>query len=152
MIDSEFIKVAIVDDHKMIVDGLERLINESEIARVVGMAYSGAECMQLLKSNQPEVLLLDIGLPDINGIELCSKIKACYPQVKIMMLTSYGELASISRALDAGADGYVLKNSSQESVQSHQANVSYAKMQRPPCRRVKQTCWCSRAVKWNYCN
>ena len=117
MIDrSEFIKVAIVDDHKMIVDGLERLINESDIARVVGMAYSGVECMQLLKSNQPEVLLLDIGLPDINGIELCSKIKACYPQVKIMMLTSYGELASISRALDADADGYVLKNSMPEEL------------------------------------
>ena len=110
------INVAIVDDHKIIADGLERLIEESDSARVTGKAYSGVECRAMLCRVQPDVLLLDIGLPDINGIELCSKIKEKNPKIKILMLTSYSELATITRALDAGADGYVLKNSMPEEL------------------------------------
>jgi DNA-binding NarL/FixJ family response regulator len=110
------ISVAIVDDHKIIADGLESLINESGIARITGKAYSAAGCLELLKENQPEVLLLDVSMPDGNGIDLCPKIKAKHPQVRVLMLTSYGELAAITRALDAGADGYVLKNSLPEEL------------------------------------
>ena len=110
------IRVAVVDDHKIVADGLERLINESGTTSVVGKAYSVTECRKLLKTGQPDVLLLDISLPDGNGIELCPEIKRKYPQVKILMLTSYGELATITHALDAGADGYVLKNSMPEEV------------------------------------
>ncbi|MDR1526452.1 MAG: response regulator transcription factor [Dysgonamonadaceae bacterium] len=110
------IEVAIVDDHKVIADGLERLINESETARVMGKAYSVAGCRELLKDRQPEVLLLDISMPDGSGIDLCLKIKARYPQVKVLMLTSYGELATITRALEAGANGYVLKNSEPDEL------------------------------------
>ena len=110
------ITVAIVDDHKIIADGLEHLINESGIARVSGKAYSIADCWKLLKGIQPEVLLLDIGLPDGNGIDLCQKIKEKYPPIKVLMLTSYGELTTITRALDVGADGYVLKNSMPEEL------------------------------------
>jgi DNA-binding NarL/FixJ family response regulator len=62
------------------------------------------------------VLLLDISMPDGNGIDLCPRIKATYPQLNVLMLTSYGELATITRALDAGADGYVLKNSEPEEL------------------------------------
>jgi DNA-binding NarL/FixJ family response regulator len=112
----ERIRVAIVDDHKIIVGGLESLINESGIARITGKAYSVAGCLELLKENQPEVLLLDVSMPDGNGIDLCPKIKAKHPHVKVMILTSYGELATITRALDAGADGYVLKKSLPEEL------------------------------------
>ena len=105
------INVAIVDDHKIIVDGLVHLIDESEIARVIGKAYSAAGCWEMLENEQPDVLMLDIGLPDDNGIYLCTKIKEKYPQVKVLMLTSYGELATITGALNAGTDGYVLKSS-----------------------------------------
>ncbi|GAB6010349.1 response regulator transcription factor [Dysgonomonas reticulitermitis] len=70
------IQVAIVDDHKIIADGLERLINESETTSVIGKAYSVAGYWELLKDKQPDVLLLDISMPDGNGIDLCPKIKA----------------------------------------------------------------------------
>jgi DNA-binding NarL/FixJ family response regulator len=105
-----------VDDHKIVADGLEQLITKSETVCVIGKAYSAAECRELLKAEQPDVLLLDVGLPDGNGIDLCPEIKREYPQVKILMLTSYGELATITCALEAGADGYVLKNSEPEEV------------------------------------
>ena len=110
------IKVVIVDDHRMIVEGLERLLNESETVRVCGKAYSVAECREHLKKGQPDVLLLDISLTDGSGIELCPEIKKKYPQVKILMLTSYSELATVTHALDVGADGYLLKNSMPEEM------------------------------------
>jgi DNA-binding NarL/FixJ family response regulator len=110
------IRVAIVDDHKVIADGLAHLIGESGTIRVCGKAHSAAECRKLLEREQPDVLMLDIGLPDGNGIDLCIGIKEKYPQLKILMLTSYGELAIITRALHAGADGYVLKNSEAEEL------------------------------------
>jgi len=112
----QLINVAVVDDHKIITDGLERLINESGIASVINKAYSVAGCWDLLKNSHPDVLLLDISMPDGSGIDLCPKIKEKYPQVKVMILTSYGELATITRALEAGADGYVLKNSEPEEL------------------------------------
>ena len=108
--------VAIVDDHKIVADGIAGIINNSKEAMVVAKAYSMKECQQMLSAVQPDVLLLDISLPDGNGIDLCSKIKAKYPHIRILILSSYGELATIKRALDANADGYVLKNSMPEEL------------------------------------
>lgn len=116
ILNSQLIKVAVVDDHKIITDGLERLINESRIATVTGKSYSVAGCREMLKSNQPDVLLLDISMPDGNGIDLCTIIKRIYPNIKVVMLTSYGELSTINRAMNAGADGYLLKNSEPEEL------------------------------------
>jgi len=116
ILNSQLIHVAVVDDHKIITDGLERLINESGIASVICKAYSVAGCKEMLKNHQPDVLLLDISMPDGSGIDLCPKIKEKYPQVKVVMLTSYGEFATINRAMDAGADGYILKNSEPDEL------------------------------------
>jgi DNA-binding NarL/FixJ family response regulator len=111
-----FIRVVIVDDHKAVADGFEHIINESENVRVTGKAYTAAGCLDLLKATPPDVLLLDIGLPDINGIDLCATIKETYPHLKVLMLTGYGELFTINRALNAGADGYMLKSSTLEEI------------------------------------
>ncbi|MDR1810354.1 MAG: response regulator transcription factor [Prevotella sp.] len=110
------ISVGIVDDHKIVVEGLENLVNESKLARVSGKSYSAAECRSMLRSGQPDVLLLDISLPDGNGIELCAEIKERYPQIKVLMLTSYSERTIINRALENGASGYVLKNSDPQEI------------------------------------
>jgi DNA-binding NarL/FixJ family response regulator len=116
ILNSQLIRVSIVDDHKIVVDGLEKIISESGIARLVGKAYSSAGCLQLLKEEQPQVLLLDIGLPDGNGMELCPKIKLLYPAVNILMLTSYAEYAVIKHVLNNGASGYILKSSDSEEI------------------------------------
>jgi DNA-binding NarL/FixJ family response regulator len=110
------ITVQIVDDHKMVVEGLEKLINESDIATVTGKAYTIAGCYRMLSAGQPDVLLLDVGLPDGNGMDLCPEIKKRYPAVNILMLTSYAEHAVITHLLGNGASGYVLKNAMSEEI------------------------------------
>jgi DNA-binding NarL/FixJ family response regulator len=110
------IRVAIVDDHKGVAEGFERLINETEVARVTGKAYSAAGCWDLLAKGDADVLLLDVSLPDGNGIDLCPQIKNRYPDLKILMLTSYSELTIIVRVLEDGASGYVLKNAMAEEI------------------------------------
>ena len=110
------IRVVIVDDHKVITDSLCQIIEKEERIRVIGMAFSIAECLKLLESCQPDVLLLDVSLPDGNGLELCPDICKQYPDIKILMLTGYAEINVIGRALDNGAFGYVLKNASSEEV------------------------------------
>ena len=111
-----FIRVVIIDDHKSVAEGFERLVNESENARVVGKAYSAAGCRELLEAAPCDVVLLDVGLPDVQGIELCSQIKEKYPHIKVLMLTSYGEFFTINRALHANADGYLLKSCTHEEI------------------------------------
>jgi len=110
------IKVVIVDDHKVVADGFERLINSSRIAQVTGKAYSVAECRKLISEIQADVLLLDISLPDGSGIDLCAELKANYPELKILMLTSHSEQSIIMRVLENGASGYILKNAMTEEI------------------------------------
>jgi DNA-binding NarL/FixJ family response regulator len=110
------IRVAIVDDHKVVAEGFERLINETGVAQVTGKAYSAAGCWEMLAKYEADVLLLDVSLPDGNGIDLCPQIKAKYPDLKILMLTNYSELTIIVRVLEDGASGYILKNAMAEEI------------------------------------
>lgn len=110
------LQIFITDDHKMFVEGLTRIINECDYAKVTGTAYTAKDCLCMLKKEMPDVLLLDINLPDGNGINLCRELKAKYPTLKILALSSYGELTVIRRMLDAGANGYVLKNGMADEI------------------------------------
>ncbi|MDD4777616.1 MAG: response regulator transcription factor [Fermentimonas sp.] len=110
------IQVNITDDHKVLVEGLSRIINDSKTARVAATAYSASECRWMLMSRLPDVLLLDINLPDGNGIDLCSEITSKYPKMKILALTSFAELTVIRLMLDAGAFGYILKNAMADEI------------------------------------
>jgi len=114
--ETQLIKVAIVEDHKVVAEGFEYLVNDSGIAQVTGKAYSVAGCYEMLAKKTVDVLLLDVSLPDGNGIDNCARIKAQYPNLKILMLTSYSEQAVIMRALENGASGYILKNAMAEEI------------------------------------
>ncbi len=121
------IQVQIVDDHRLVVEGFERIINESGVARVIGTACSVRECWTNLAVAQPDVLLLDIGLPDGNGNDICAQVTKKYPEVNILMLTSYAELTVIKESLDNGALGYILKNSTVEEIIEGIVRVSEGK-------------------------
>jgi len=129
------IKVAIVDDHVFIVEAVEKLINEMGDIQVIDRAYSADGCRQMLKSKLPDVLLLDVGLSGDDGVELCAELLKLYPSLKMLMLTTYAEIAVITRALDSGALGYVLKNSSSEEIREGIRTVSDG--ERFLCDKVK---------------
>lgn len=110
------IEVMITDDHRVLVDGLRKLVDDSGFARVCCTTYTGRECLKMLGQSLPDVLFLDINLPDYSGLDLCKKIKASYPSVKIIAITSYGEYAVVREMMENGASGYVLKNAMPEEI------------------------------------
>ena len=110
------INVAILDDHKMVVKSLSKLINESDIANVSDVYYDIKSCRKGLEKSLPDLLLLDIGLPDGDGVEFCDELTKTYLELKIIMLTSYKEFNVAKRALHNGAHGYVLKNAEPEEI------------------------------------
>ena len=110
------LEVHLVDDHRMVVESLSKLINETGIAQVVNAYYDLATCREGLAKRLPDILLLDIGLPDGDGVDFCAEIKKQYPLLKIIMLTSYKEFSIAKRALHNGAHGYILKNAESEEM------------------------------------
>lgn len=110
------IKVDIVDDHPLMVEGLKTLIENSGVAVMIDSAGTGKSCMKKLQLSQPDVLLMDIHLPDINGIDLCKEVHTCWPNMAIIALTSFGEYTYVRKMLENGAKGYLLKNSLPEEI------------------------------------
>lgn len=110
------ISVHIVDDHKILVEGLQKLVDNSGFAQTTAVSYNGKDCLWKLNFEQPQVIFLDINLPDWNGIELCREIKQKYPQVKIVALTSYSEYSIVRQMIENGASGYVIKNAMPEEI------------------------------------
>jgi DNA-binding NarL/FixJ family response regulator len=110
------ITVNIVDDHKLLVEGLSKLINDSDIATVTAVAHDALNARKMLANKLPDVLMLDINLPDINGVDFCGEIKKNYPQLKVLALTSYGDYSVVRSMLENGASGYILKNAMSEEM------------------------------------
>jgi len=105
-----------VDDHKILVEGLKKLVDNSGFARTTAVSYTGKDCLWKLNFEQPQVILLDINLPDWSGIDLCNVIKEKYPQVKVVALTSYSEYSIVRQMLENGASGYIIKNAMPEEI------------------------------------
>lgn len=110
------ITVHITDDHKMLVEGLTGSINESGIATVIGVSHSLSECRNALAFSTPDILLLDLNLPDGNGIDFLAEVRQKYPDIKILVLTTHNEYSIAKRVMDNGASGYILKNALSEEV------------------------------------
>jgi NarL family two-component system response regulator LiaR len=104
------IKVMIVDDHPIVRNGLEASLLADPDLELFGMAKSGAEAMVLCKDSTPDVILMDLVMPDMDGLETTRAILDRHPQVKIIILTSFPEEDLVQRALQSGAIGYLLKN------------------------------------------
>lgn len=103
-------EVIIVDDHKMIREGLKQLLELEDNISVVGMASDGEECLSLLKKEKADLLLLDINMPNKNGLDILKEIKDTKIDIKVIMLTVHNEVDYLLRAIEMGADGYVLKD------------------------------------------
>ncbi len=110
------IKVFIIDDHKMVIDGLKLLLDNHETIKVVGCSYSGEEGINSIGGLEVDVVLLDINMPGMNGIETCKKMLQIYPDIKVIAVSMHKEGSLIKLMLSNGAKGYVLKNAGQDEV------------------------------------
>jgi DNA-binding NarL/FixJ family response regulator len=110
------ISVFIVDDHYMVIEGIRSLLQNEKGIEWMGHAMNAASCLAFLKKQQPDVILMDISLPDKSGIDLCKEVKEKYPFVFIIGLSTFNQQSFIQKMMDNGASGYVLKNATQEEI------------------------------------
>lgn len=106
---AEPVRVVLCDDHAMFRSGLRRILAEEEGLEVVGEAGTAEEAGQLVVEHRPDVLVLDLGLPDENGLVVISRVRQSVPPVQILVLTMENDLLYVRKALAAGAAGYLLK-------------------------------------------
>ena len=108
--------IFIVDDHYMVIEGIRSLLQNERNIEWVGHASNAASCLAFLNQQQPDVILMDINLPDKSGIDLCKEVKEKYPAVFIIGLSTFNQQSFIQKMMDNGASGYVLKNATQQEL------------------------------------
>ena len=109
-------KIIICDDQAIVRDGLAMLLNLEKDIEVVGQAQDGAEAVEQAGQQQPDLVLMDLKMPGMNGIEATRQIRARYPAVKVLVLTTYDDDEWVFDAIRAGAAGYLLKDTPREAV------------------------------------
>lgn len=110
------IRVFITDDHYMVVEGIRALLSAEKDIEWIGSASTVASCLAFLERQQPDVLLLDISLPDGNGIDVCRQVKTRFPAVSVLGLSTFNQARFIREMMDNGASGYILKNATQKEL------------------------------------
>ncbi len=108
---SNRVKIMIADDHSMIREGLKQLLELEENFKVIAEANDGEECLNVLNTYHPDVLLLDINMPKKNGLEVLMALNNRNYRVKVLILTVHNEVEYLMKAMDIGVDGYLLKDS-----------------------------------------
>jgi DNA-binding NarL/FixJ family response regulator len=103
-------RVLIADDHGVVREGLARLLPTADDLEIVGTASDGAEAVTLYEEHRPDVVLMDLSMPDVDGTEATRRIVASNPEAAVVILTSFSDRERILAALDAGAIGYLLKD------------------------------------------
>jgi DNA-binding NarL/FixJ family response regulator len=110
------IKLIICDDQEVVCQGLKAILSTSDNLQVIGIANNGVEALELLEKNKVDVVLMDLKMPVMNGIHATKAIKEKYPEIKILVLTTYDADAWLFDAIRNGADGYLLKDTSREAL------------------------------------
>ena len=110
------LSLLLVDDHPMLIEGLKTLLRGEPDVRVVAEANNGIDALRLLETTQVDLALLDINMPRMSGIELCAELRRLHPSIRVLALTMAEDYSSIQAMLQAGASGYVLKNTSKTEL------------------------------------
>src|SRR5215468_11834495 len=107
--DLKFIRILTVDDHPVLRQGIATLVNAESDMKLVAEASNGQEAIEQFRLHRPDITLMDLQMPDLNGIEAITRIRSEFPSARIIVLTTYTGDVQVLRALRAGARGYILK-------------------------------------------
>jgi DNA-binding NarL/FixJ family response regulator len=113
---SENIRVFIVDDHPLVQEGIRSLLRDEKGIELCGYAMTGQSCLGFFVSNTADVVLMDIELPDMNGIDLCKEMKSRYPGIMVLGLSTFNQGSYVNRMMENGASGYVVKNADKKEL------------------------------------
>ena len=110
----DFIKIILADDHNLVRDGIKALLKDESDFVVIDEAANGFEVLEILKYKQPDLIIVDLRMPKLNGIELVQTVQKSYPTIKTLVLSMHDSEEYVIDAIESGADGYLLKGSSKE--------------------------------------
>lgn len=108
--------ILIVEDHPVVAEGLQKLLADNGICTVCPAVNTAKDCLETLNNYVPELIFMDINLPDGNGIDLCKNILSKFPSIKILALSSFGSKCFIEKIIENGAKGYLIKNSDSQEI------------------------------------
>ncbi len=111
-------RIVIIDDHQLLRQGLERLLDSTDEFVVCGQAGDGSDGQKVIRREKPDAVIVDVGLPDVDGITLTKQLTAEHPKLPIVILSMHEERTYADRAKEAGAMGYVIKHEAIEKLQS----------------------------------
>jgi len=110
------IKILITDDHQLVREGVRLMLNGLENIQIVGEAKNGQEAVDFVNEHEVDIVLMDLNMPEMNGIDACKSIKKLKPSTKVIILSMISETKMVQNLMKYGASGYLLKNSGQEEI------------------------------------
>jgi DNA-binding NarL/FixJ family response regulator len=109
-------KLFIVDDHYLVIEGIRSMLQNEKNMEWMGHAMNAASCLAFLKHQQPDIIFMDINLPDKSGVDLCKEVSEQFPAVSVLGLSTYNQQPVIRNMMDNGAMGYILKNATKQEI------------------------------------
>ena len=118
----------VVDDHPMVLEGMKSMLQQLSFVALTGLAANAYEAMEQIKKNTPDIVITDINMPEISGIELALKIRNEYPQVRVIAMSTFKERSYISQMIQNGAAGYLVKSAAREEIEEALLSVYEGKL------------------------
>jgi DNA-binding NarL/FixJ family response regulator len=122
------IRVMVVDDHPMVLEGMKSMLQQLSFVELTGVAANAYEAMELIKKNAPDIVITDINMPEISGIELALKIRNEHPSVRVIAMSTFKERSYISQMIQNGAAGYLVKSAAREEIEEALLSVHEGKL------------------------
>jgi len=122
------VKVLVVDDHPMVLEGMKSMLQQISFVYMTGAASNAYEALEKIKTTFPDIVITDINMPEISGIELTLKIRKEYPTVRVIAMSTFKERSYISQMVQNGASGYLVKSASKEEIEEAILSVYKGKL------------------------
>jgi len=110
------IKLIIADDHQLMIEGIKTILSETPEIKIIGEALNGKQLLEMLETTQPDIVLLDIRMPELDGLDTLEIIMGRYPEIKAIMLSQYSERSMVKKSIEFGAKGYLLKDCGKKNL------------------------------------